>query len=285
MFMTLTIPMMALLVGGCVRMALHMSPALIPRLADSIFEECDAALAKDALPADLKLMEGLLKSDPKNEQLLNALCMGFAGYANLFVEDEDPERASRLYVRARNYGLKALGLSGVSSEKSNSKEVFLLSSLKTVDDDDIDALFWMTLSWNAWINLNLDKPLALAQLGQAGACLDTLLRIKPDYYYGAPYVLKGTIAAAMPGLLGGNAESAKAAFEKALQLGERKLFLTHYYYAKYYAVRVQDKALFTKLLREIEKGIPNQLKGACLINSVIQKKAKKLNDISEDLFL
>jgi len=269
---------------GCVKLALRFSPSLIPNLTQAFFEECDPDLAKQSLPADLKLMEGLLKNDPKNKQLLTALCMGFTGYAMLFVEEKDPERASQLYLRARGYGLKALGGKVPLSEGSNLKKEIILSKLISIREGKVEALFWTAMSWNAWINLNLDKPVALAQLSVAQACLERVLEIKPDYFYGAPYVLMGSILAARPESLGGDVARSKACFEKAMHLSDRKFFMVHYYYARYYAVRVQNKKLFSKLIKEISSSPLHELKEVCLINAVMKQKTKHLMAISEDLF-
>lgn len=260
---------------GCVRLALWSSPSLIPNLTQAVFEECDPDLARQSLPADLKLMEGLLKSDPENNQLLTALCMGFTGYAMLFVEEENPERASQFYLRARDYGLKALGL-------LNKK--IILSRLMTVQEKDIEALFWTTMSWNAWINLNLDKPAALAQLTIAQAFLERVLDMKPDFFHGAAYVLMGSILAARPALLGGDEARARECFEKAIDLSHGTFFLAHFYFARYYAVRVQDRGLFFKLIKDVENTSPDELKEACLINAVMQQKTKRLKEMVDELF-
>ena len=63
------------------RLAVNASSSLIPNLTMAFFEECDLELAEQSLPAELKLIEGLLKNAPQNKELLTALCMGFAGYA------------------------------------------------------------------------------------------------------------------------------------------------------------------------------------------------------------
>jgi tetratricopeptide (TPR) repeat protein len=140
------------------------------------------------------------------------------------------------------------------------------------------------MSWNAWINLNLDKPAALAQLSVAKACLERALKIKPDYFYGASYALMGSVLAARPGSLGGDVTRAKTCFEKAMSLSHRKFFLVHYYFARHYAVRAQNKELFLKLIKEVDTSTPDELKEVCLINAVMKQKTKHLMEISEDLF-
>jgi len=274
-----------LFLTGCVKLALKFSASLIPRMSQTFFEECDLDLAKQSLPANLKLMEGLLKNDPKNKQLLMALSMGFTGYAMLFVEEEDPGAASLLYLRARDYGLRALDRKAPLSKDSSIKKEITQSELTTIGEEKLEALFWTSMSWNAWINLNLDKPIALAQLGIAQACLERVLEIKPDYFYGAPYILMGSTLAAVPGPLGGDETMAKEYFEKAMQVSHGRFLLAHYFFARYYAVRVQDKELFLKLIEEVDYTSSDELKEVCLINAAIKKRIRRLMEISEELFL
>ncbi len=271
-------------ITGCVKLALQLSPSLIPNFTHVLFEECDTEIAKLSMPTDLKLMEGLLRNDPKNKQLLTALCMGFSGYTMLFIEEEDPERASKLYLRARNYGLKALGIMTTISEDNGPKRDNVIDKLMNIDKRDLQALFWTTVSWNLWINLNLDKPTALVQLGVAQACLERVLEINPDYFFGTPYVLIGSILSSKPASLGGNKEKAREYFEKAINLNSGKFFLTQYYFAKYYAVRIQDKELFFKLIKDVDSKDPYELKEVCLINTEMKQKTKRLMKMSEELF-
>lgn len=266
-------------------MALRVSPSLIPNFTDAFFEECDPDLAEQSLPSNLKLMEGLLKNDSDNRQLLTALCMGFTGYAMLFVEDDDSERASTLYLRAKTYGFRAIGGDAFKLKEAGLKKDIIRSRLLTYHDEKkIDALFWTAISWNAWINLNLDKPAALAQLGAAQACLERVLEIKPDSFHGLSYIMMGSISAAMPMALGGKADMAKTYFEKAISVSNGKFLLAQYYFARYYAVRVQNKKLFLELVKEIESSPSDGLKEVCLINAVMKKKSKRLMEMSKDLF-
>ena len=270
---------------GCMPFALRLSPSLIPNFASSIFEECDPELARMSLPAHLKLMEGLLNSDPGNKRILTALSMGFAGYSQLFIEAGDPERASDLYQRAREYGVRAMGERGAFLSDFKATVSGVHTGLRRLERQDFEALFWMTLAWNAWINLNLDKPEALAQLAPSQVCLHRVMELNPDYLHGLPQILMGVSLAARSPLFGGNIEEARSRFEKALALGHRRFFLAQYYFARYYAVRTQDKALFTRLLHEIVDGDPHGLKEICLMNVIIQQKTNELLARMDELFL
>ena len=269
---------------GCASIALQVSSPLFPKFSESMFEECDSQLAKTAIPAQLKLLEGLLKSDPENKALLTTLSMGFSGYSLLYVEDDDPDRASALYLRARDYGMKALGARGRDLKNPENLKGKTNLSLKEIKSQDLEALFWTTVAWNAWINLNLDKPSAIAQLGVAQACLERVLDLDPGYFHGMPYVLMGISLSARSAMFGGNVARAKFFFDKALSLTEGRFLLAQYYYARCYAVRVQDKKLFLELLEEINQGKTAPLNDVCLINTVVKEKAAHLKEMSEYFF-
>jgi hypothetical protein len=271
-------------IAGCMSFALRLSPTLFENFAASFFEECDPQIAETAMPSNLKLLEGLLKNDPANRDILSSLCTGYAGYGLLFVEAADPERASRIYERAIDYGFEALGKTGQRVRDPKADTIDIQRALRGLDRRDFPALFWATLSWNAWINLNLDKPEALAQLAASQACLNQVLELNAGYFYGLPHILAGISFSARSPLLGGNPEKAEAHFQEALTRGGRKFFLAQYAFARYYAVRVQDKALFILLLREILDRNPQELKETCLINTVMQREAATLLRETDDLF-
>ena len=157
--------------------------------------------------------------------------------------------------------------------------------LETIVKEQLEVLFWTTMAWNSWVGLNLDKPVALAQLNVSQACLKRVMEIDGDYFFGTPYILMGAILAARPEYLGGDKVRAKEYFDRAIGLSNGEFFLAQYYFAKYYAVRVQDKKLFIELIKEVESTPPDKLKEICLINAVIKQKAKHLLDMSDELFL
>lgn len=274
-----------MLMNGCMKIVLRSSPSLYRNFSKATFEECDPELARDSIPANLKIMEGLLKSDPENEYILRLLCTGYCGYALLFVETNDPSRASELYLRARGYGQRALGREGLIFGRSRINPEELRQTLLQIGPKKLDALFWFTLSWNGWINLNLDRPAALGQLTLAQACLERIMDLDPEYFYGLPYVLMGVIYSARPKMLGGDINKAEMYFKKAFELTGYKFYLVHYYYARHYAVRIQDRKLFIKLLDDIEQGDPRTLQEVCLINQVIKNRSKELRKQADDLFL
>jgi tetratricopeptide (TPR) repeat protein len=271
--------------SACMQVALRASPSLFPNFASALFEECDPELARASIPPNLKLLEGLLKNDPENKRILTTLSMGFSGYSLLFVEPEDPDRASALYLRALDYGIRALGDKGTPLRSRDAGPEPVKVALKNMDREDLEPLFWTTLSWNAWINLNLDKPSALSQLSASEACLKRVLELDAHFFHSAPHILMGASLAARPPVLGGSPEKARIHFEEAMKDNHGNFFLAQVYFARYYAVRVQDKELFSRALDEVLRGTPDNIKEVCLINRVMQRRAQELVKQTEDLFL
>ena len=74
----------------------------------AFMEEEDLDFAGQALPANLKLLEAMLRSDPDNRRILLLLSEGYSSYSLGFVEDIDVERARVFYLRGRDFGLRVL---------------------------------------------------------------------------------------------------------------------------------------------------------------------------------
>lgn len=266
--------------GGCMKIAVRMSPSLLNNISLSIYEECDYAIAKQALPGNLKILEGLLKSDPQNLDLLRLLSAGYCGYSLFFIEGVDDESASSLYLRAASYGFKTAGFTGIPDNLN--REELLERFICLEDKVNIEGFMWATASWCLWINLNIHRPEAIAQLGNAQLCIDKLAEKYPDTFFALPCLLKALSNSVKPAMLGGDFETAKKYYDNALLSGKRMFFLSQYYYARYYCVGTQNKEMFISLLNEIISGKIAYPDDLCLINTVFREKAKiLLNNIDE----
>lgn len=271
--------------GACLPVALRLQPSLIKGFTDVFLEECDVSLARESLPSDLKLLEGLIKSAPREKALLEGLCEGFAGYAMLFVEEDEPQRASSLYLRALRYGRQAMGWPAPRAIGLAYDPEELDHLLQGLSEEDLPLLFWSSVAWAGWIRLNLDDPRALDQWpGLQRACQE-LLRRCPTYLHGGPYILMGTLLAARPSMAGGDPGKAKTLFEKAMDLNHGDFFLTQYAYARYYAVRVQDKPLFLRLVQDVTQRHASALPDVCLLNQVMKARCEALAGRVSDYFL
>ncbi len=283
-FLIAAVLLISLSFGGCTRLVVRMSPPLLTNTMNSIFEECDPEIARAAIPSNLQILEGLRKIDPGNADILETHSLGYAGYALLFLEEESPQRASDLYMRARDYGLASLGSVGALLTDPATPRPAVEEALLRLGPQEVEGLFWTTFSWNAWINLNLDKPEGFAALSVSQACLERLLVLDRSYFHGLPAVLQGTVLAARPPALGGDYSKARPFFEEAIAQTQGKFFPAKYYCARYYAVGIQDRTVFRSLIGEIMSSEPGEMKEMCLVNTAFQEKAERLLKLEEELF-
>ncbi|HTR82801.1 MAG TPA: TRAP transporter TatT component family protein [Bacteroidota bacterium] len=242
----------------------------------AIYEESDLQLAEQAIASDLKLLEALHKSDPSNDHLLIMLTQAYAGYALGFVEDQDPERAKLFYARARDYGLEVLRENKTFSDDFDEGPATFVKGVESLSDDDVPALFWTANAWGNLINLSISDPDVVADLYKVNAMMDFVLRHDEKFFYGGAHLYFGAILATTPKALGGDPEKAKEHFERCLTIGDHKLLLPYVYYAKTYAVQVQNKKLFESLLTTVDTTSIDVLPEQRLINAIAKRKAKAL---------
>lgn len=262
-------------------MALRMAAPVLERGAEAFYEEPDPGLAREAFGSQLKLLEGLLKSDPRNPRFKRLLAEGFGGYAFLFLEDSDAERAKGAYLRGRDYALGTL-----PPELARLPELTLdqvNAAAGAAGPGDAPALFWAAYGWGGWINLSKDNPLAVADLPKVVALMERVQELSPGYYFGGPDLFLGSYHALRPRMLGGDPNKAKAHFDSARRSSSDQFLLARVLAAQYYAVAVQDQELFHKLLTEVLEASPEVPK-ARLANAVAKQKAKRLLEKADDLF-
>lgn len=250
----------------------------------AVFEESDLTLAGQAIASDLKLLEALHKSDPGNDHILVMLTQAYAGYALGFVEGQDPDRAKMFYARARDYGLEVLKKNKDFDRAFGEDPATFARGVSAFSDDDIPAIFWTSNAWAGLINLSIGDPEALGDLYKVNAMMEFVLKHDERFFYGSAHLYFGTILATTPKALGGSPEKAKEHFEKCLSIGEGKFLLPYVYYAKSYAVQVQDSTLFRSLLKTVEDASIDILPEQRLVNAIAKEKAKALLAKMPDLF-
>jgi hypothetical protein len=252
--------------------------------APALFEEPDAALARESFGAQLKLLEMLLRSDPGNADLLALAAEGFGGYAFLFLEDEAPERAKGFYLRGRDHALRLAArnddLAGLAEADLASAE----AKLKQAEAEDAPALFWAAFGWAGYINLSKDSPAALAELPKAVALMARARELDPDYHFAGADLFFGLYYGSRPAILGGDLKKAGAAFQEARRRTAGKYLMTYVLEAKHFAVGAQDPELFKSLLTKVREAPSGQLPNARLTDEVAKKKAEKLLEKVDDLF-
>lgn len=275
------------LMMGCStqRLIVNQMQPILNNTVSAFFEESDLQIAQQALASNLKLVEGLLKSDPQNEQLLLILAQGYAGYALAFVEDEDAPRAAQLYLRARDYALRLTGIQNKNlANLAGISPGDLPQKLKQAQKENVPALFWAGFSWSSYINLSLEDPQAIMDLARVEAIMKRVMELDSSYFYGASYLFFGSLYGQKPPLLGGSPEKARAYFEKNFRLTKGKFLLSYVYAARFYAAKTLNEQLFDTYLQKVLDSPDNLLPEVRLLNQVAKQKAKRLLKQKDELF-
>ena len=263
--------------------ALRTTASLLDKGTAAFYEESDPELAKEAMGSQLKLLEALLANEPANPTLLELTSQGFSGYAFLFIEDTQPDRARNFYLRGRDYGLRLAArdsaFAGLDRLTLSELELRLARATK----DDVPGLFWTAYGWAGWINLSKDSPDAVAALPKVAAIMRRVEELSPGYFHGGPDLFLGTYYSALPRMLGGDPAKSKRYFESAMREEGGHFQIANVLYARYYAVAVQDQDLFKRLNQEVlasQDAAPD----VRLANAVAKLKAKSLLEKANDLF-
>lgn len=269
---------------GCANIVLQTAKPVFKDQLSTMNMETDTALAKNALPSSIKLLEGLAVSFPKDTDIKIWLCEALCGYSLGFVEDDNRDRASSLYLRAKEYAIESVVL------KTGFKRNFLFDLPKlekwinTIDKRKLPYLFWLGQSWGSWISINLDKPDAMADLPKVQWIMKKVIDIDESYYHGGSHIFMGSVLASVPLMLGGNLSKSKEHFDKFFRITDRKYLLGHYFFMKTYCVKSQNKELFNDISVEIQSFDIDQMPSAKLVNSIAKEKSESLTILQKELF-
>ncbi|MFI5177285.1 MAG: TRAP transporter TatT component family protein [Vicinamibacterales bacterium] len=262
---------------------------------DVFTRDNDPELVREALPFALKLYESLLESVPKNKDLLIATCSAFTQYGYAFVEtDADVlgeahhdearalrERALKLYIRAKDYCLRAFEVRfpGVTPKLLANPEL----ALKKAEKKDVPLLYWTAASWGAAISLGLDMPDLVVDHPTVRALAERALALDPIWSHGAIHEALITLDS-LPEALGGSPSRARDHFAKAVEIQKGLSPGPYVELAVGVAVPAQDRAEFTKLLNDAVAIDPEKDPSNRLVTLIMQRRARALLDQIDTLF-
>ena len=299
---TLFVCVLLLLSSGCgaLRRAEMRSIARVfsgPPESNVFARDDDPQLISDALPFALKTYEALLASDPKNRDLSLATADGFVTYANAFIHaeaDKEKEvdferarylrqRATKLYLRGRNYALAGLALDYPDFEKKLREDPQQV--LCALSPKDVPLLYWAAAGWAGAISTNLSNMSLVAELPLVEAMMRRALELDENFNDGAIHEFFITYEGSRSGGMGGSAERAVEHFDRVVTLAQGKKASPYVALASSVAVRKQDYKFFKELLNKALAVDPDAVLKWRLANILAQEKAQWLLDHSPELFL
>jgi len=257
----------------------------------------DVELVGAAIPFGLKTIETLLVQVPDHRGLLTAAVRGFTQYAYVYVQlpaDELEERdvaaaydqrarARRLYLRARNYGLRGLGFGhedGLAQLRGEPR-----TALAGMGDENLETLYWTGIAWSAAIALGKDQPALIADLPVVDAIVARATALDPDFDHGGLQTFLISYAMGRPGA---DAEAAMIAyqhFQRAVELSGGQRVAPYVAMAESVTIARRQRPAFENLLVQALAVDADERAEWRLANHVMQRRARWLLARTDTFFL
>jgi predicted anti-sigma-YlaC factor YlaD len=293
---TIFIALAATILAGCSLRTMAVN-AVLPTLVNPAvyLSDEDPELVRDSLPFLLKTIESIIDADPARQDVLLFANTGFVLYANAFLQadaavaewdDYDValelnERARRMYLRARDFGLRSVEIDhpGIEERLQTDPE----AAVAVFGPADVERLYYLGGAWMLAISLGLDRPALVADLPAARALLDRALELDEGFERGvlhAAFITLESVGEAM----GGSYARAREHFDRAVELSRGQDAGPYVALAAGVSVAEESREEFRELLETAVAIDPNEAPANRLLNLVAQKRASVLLDHIDDLF-
>jgi predicted anti-sigma-YlaC factor YlaD len=296
---SLVIAMLCLSASGCVvrKMAVNMVGDALASSGATFSSDDDPELVKQALPFSLKLMESLLAETPKHRGLLFATSSAFTQYAYAFVREEADElepvnldasvemntRARRLFLRARDYGLRGLETRIHGIRAALAKDP--VKAVKAARRKDVPLMYWTAASWGSAISLSKNDMMLVSDQAIVEALIDRCLELDESFDQGAIHSFLITYETARQGGAGDPYQRARKHFDRAMELSGGHQAGPLVSLAESVAVAKQDRKEFQSVLERALAIDVNAKPEYRLVNLVMQRRARWLLSRIDDLIL
>lgn len=298
------------LLAGCgigESIAMKSTSKIMLKAQPSMQMEADYELARLAIPASLKTVEGFWVAGPPDDarkRLERILTEGYCQYGTAFVEDDweaakfkqdlpaieyHNARATNIFTRCLNYALRGLGSRWQKEIFGETDQVMKL--IKETGSDKRFALLFAATSLGSLVNHNLTRVEMLAYIGTVEAMLnrvvemDTKNGVPSNKAHAAlPHIALGMLASAKAKSMGGDPEKAKAEFEKALELTEGKFLLARTLMAYRVGLQTNDRKFFHDQLVKVLETPPSVWPEQRLANEVAHRRARRYLSHEKELF-
>ena len=290
------IALAATILAGCSLRTMAVNAVLLTLVNPAVYlSEEDPELVRDSLPFLLKTIESIIDADPARQDVLLFANTGFVLYANAFLQadaavaewdDYDValelnERARRMYLRARDYGLRNVEVDhpGITARLQSDPE----TAVAVFEAEEVESLYYLGGAWMLAISLGLDRPGLVADLPAARALLDRALELDEGFERGAlhsAFVTLESVGEAM----GGSYARAREHFDRAVELSDGKDAGPYLALASGVSVAEENRDEFRELLQTAISIDPDEAPESRLLNLIAQKRARVLLDHIDDLF-
>lgn len=265
----------------------------------------DLDLVERALPANIKLLEALLESDPQNRQLLVLLARLYASYSFAFIDgrieaaeltgmspetggwsiEETKKTAVRFYRKGNQYALRALEIRHPEAGGQLADPSKAGSFIRGLDREEMPALFWYGFTLSADINYNRDSISAVGQGHLVEKAMQRVIEADRAYFYGGAHLVLLIYYGCRSPLMGGKPELAIQHYRRLEQMNGGSFLLADLYYARCVLYQEQDRPQFTAVLNRILQEQPATAERFRLYNRIAADRARVYLNAADRLFI
>jgi len=254
-------------------------------LVVAIESQPDPELVRQGLPAFILLIDGMLVSYPQNTDLLLAATNAYNSYCQAFLTNEDEaERASKLYARAKDYGLRLLRQRQFFNAVIEGSIDDYEAALRLFTVSDVPHVHAAAAAWLGWIVANSDSMAALAQLPRALALSRRVLELDDTYGNGAAHLVVAIYNAVQPRGAGQDLDKSRRHFAKAIELAGPANLTPRVLHAEIIGKATLDQVFFTETLEAVLAVDIAKYPETRLFNELAQDRAQSLLNQSDEIF-
>jgi len=281
---------LCVLLGGCSveRLASDKLGDVLAAGGSVYASDDDPELIEAATPFSLKLMESVLAESPEHYGLLTATAAGFTQFAYAFVQQhadaaslEEPgvaadasARAKRLYLRARDYGLRGLDVAHPGFSRALPGDP--AAAVSRAGKADVELLYWTAAAWAAAIGLGKDDPDLVAEIGLVSALIDRAAALDETWGDGTLHGFLVTWEMVRPDAAPGREERARAHLDRAIELSGGLDAGPWVAWAESVCLARADRPCFERALEAALAIDPDAEPRSRLANIVMQRRARWL---------
>ena len=247
-------------------------------------KQTDPVLVRQGTPAYLMLLDGLIEAYPEDRRLLLAGAEAYCSYAGAFIDQDNPEAAGKLYLKGKEYALRAMPQHQEFTSVLSRPYSVLEQYVGNFSPRDVPPLFWFANCWAGWISVTTDSVRAIADLPRVVLLMGRVIELDETYQYGGAHLFMGVYKSAKPRAYGGKPEEARRHFERAIEIGKGDFLMAYVYYAENYARKTFQRDLYVSLLEKVLEAPDNRVPALTLVNTMAKIRAKELLSHVEEYF-
>jgi predicted anti-sigma-YlaC factor YlaD len=290
--------LLALTLSGCSikKMAINKLGDALSEGTSSFATDDDPELIAGAVPFALKTIESLIEQSPKHQGLLTAAASGFTQYAYAFVQMEadyieaqdldrataQRNRAKKLYLRARDYGLRSLEVEfpGFRERLKADPDAALAKTTKK----HVPQLYYTAAAWGAAFAIDkADSSLSVDQV-LIEKLMQRAMLLDESWDQGSLHDFFITWEGGRSSI-GGSLDKAKQHFDRAVALSNGRRVSPYVTWAEVISVGAQNKKEFQEMLKTAQEIDVNKAPAQRLANVIGQRRAKWLLSRTDELFV